>query len=352
MTHAVRGLVMVSALACLCVGAPARGQGGPALKDLIEAVAKEAEPGKALDALSEAVTEKDIPALIKLADDRRPRVKYSIVRSMNKFGKRPATEPHPVPVTFVLKMLRDESPMVRMCAAFFSWRFHGTEPGLMARLVELLDDHAYSKSGPGDFNTVGCGAIHALSGFVPRSRVAYPKIAALAENGPADLERSVAIRTLGILAEKDLSWRPYLVDRLIHLVDNAKPSERGLAAARLETLKDDPRAALPVLRRALSAAGIADESIREAVRSGVTTALTAIGEKAAPALPEVIALMKDVKASRTNRESCARIILSMKAKGKPGHAAIKAIAEDLHEPAYFRERFQVFAKRLPMAGGE
>jgi len=196
-------------IAIAFIAPPTRVPIDPRLKPLIEALATEdrRKHEDAVEALRKAITEKDIPALVRAGEDGRALVRDGIFLAMWKFGGRPVSEPMPIPVDYVIRRLKDESPRVRARATSSCGFLYSHYPKKLGPLiVEALDDHGMAYWRPDSEQTVASGAIIALRLFGTKARPLYPKLIELTEKG-TPWERIEAINTLGWFVKQDPSWR-------------------------------------------------------------------------------------------------------------------------------------------------
>ncbi len=266
----------------------------PRLKALIEDIASAGwdKHDAAVKKLREAITEKDVRALVEMGEDRREMVRQGILRAFYKFGDRPRTEPHPVPVDYLIRRMKDESSGVRGLAAGFCYYSARHSTALTPYIVAALDDHTPGGQGVGNYNTPANRAVGALISLGKDARPYYAKAIKLAETG-TKLERGNALRAIAQMGLNDPSWRPLLLGCLIrrYRAEGIEDDLKLTASGAIKVIGRDAAPAVSALREGMRSAASLATSKAQSVLGNAMSTLKAIGPPAHAALPEILAVM-------------------------------------------------------------
>jgi hypothetical protein len=328
---------------CFCVPSPARADDKPSLSALIDAL-DEPDFDKfrlARDNLAKAVTKKDLPALMKAARKRSPRVRAGILYCLYKFKGYPDVEPPDVR-SYLVEFLEDKDVDVRCAAAGAAVDFAADSPELIAALVKALDDDERPKRRYAT-SVAECAMISlGYSRLGEAARPAHAKLIRIAERHDNRLTREGAIVALGQLAEKDKARREKLAAVLLRLARPGNEEWVRVKAIGMLGFRDD--ADWPFVKEFRKLWRDERQSKGGGSHEILLTILYTyefVGVGAKDALPDVLPLLEgstgdDLSPSSARRTRALMFISRLgKQHGKEALPAVRKLAEDkkagLHE---------------------
>lgn len=317
----------------------------PSLTALIEALDAKTEMdwNHACVNLAEAVTKKDLPALVKAGADKRPRVRAGVLRCMYRFRGHSVAEP-PNVHAFVMRCLRDEDAVVRYHAAGAGFYFGSDNPEIVTALIKALDDtgigmRTQSTVTGETASTVADAAASSLGQLGPAARPAYAKLSRMAEGHPNAVTRKSAIVALGWARTLDRSQSPLLIAALLRLT-RSDQAEWVRIEAMSRLAQGEHKTEWPLFwyfRKIWKEEREKGDRGSLAIQRAIASIYVIYGPRIKVALPDLLPVLKDRHADAKLRHNILTVLHSLGKEGKDASAVLRQIADDDKEDPRTRE---------------